>query len=739
MANPKKHQCPACPAAFTRSGDRNRHYQKMHLNASLVHQCTLCGGIFASSYYLKQHHRTHQLTNSEFVILSKAFNKKCIIYRKTYSDKMNTLEEAFNQDVAEMTKVLEYEIAMKNSLKASIIFHAEFLKPLDATGAENSDTYVICLRTTTHHLCNKQEVDIFLQDARRNAQLRIDDFVEQGSGWVLNEILATDIEIGGCSPLNGSCNLISIDKLAQLKRIPAIDKSEQCFFQAIAFHYTKTMNKKRLDRFIQKHIDITIPTPVKVSDLKKFERDNPNLNLKINVIYSEEDDDLYPIYVSKNVDAKNNINLLLFKTIIAGNIVSHYTYINNLSTILRKTYRGKVSGKKGYQKAVFCPNCLCKFGSQIALSNHTIDCMKNKPQKTIIPEKGDVIQFEKFNRKFKVPYFGVFDFEAKQGKPENKCDTCAKKEDMECRHKTIIQSIQEPITYSLIILDNNNKIILSSTYSGNDCVEHMMNVLLTVEEKLLSQLKTTIPMKKLTRKQKQEKETALICNICEKELLDDRVIDHDHITGFYLGITHAACNLNRHVPKFIPIYCHNFEGYDSHFILQKMKKDERIRKVHGLPHNTERFKTITINSFVFLDSLAFVTASLSDLVDNLTSNPEQKFHILDQMGLYDTTNIDERKHLLLRKGVYCYEYVTSLNVLRETKKIPARKHFYSKLTANNISIEDYSHAKNVYSIFKCRDMLEYTELYCKSDVALLAEVIVQFRMEIMTNFGLDCW
>jgi len=51
-----------------------------------------------------------------------------------------------------------------------------------------------------------------------------------------------------------------------------------------------------------------------------------------------------------------------------------------------------------------------------------------------------------------------------------------------------------------------------------------------------------------------------------------KVIDHDHITGKYLGAVHDECNLRRTTKLFIPIYFHNLSRYDSHIMLNVINK-----------------------------------------------------------------------------------------------------------------------------------------------------------------------
>ena len=98
----------------------------------------------------------------------------------------------------------------------------------------------------------------------------------------------------------------------------------------------------------------------------------------------------------------------------------------------------------------------------------------------------------------------------------------------------------------------------------------------------------------------------------------DRVRDHCHLTGVYYGAAHQACNLGRQDKKHIPMYCHNFSGYDSHLIMKYLnpaklpKINEKEICIKGLPYNTEKVRTLEIGKFRLLDSLGFLQASLSD-------------------------------------------------------------------------------------------------------------------------------
>jgi hypothetical protein len=155
-----------------------------------------------------------------------------------------------------------------------------------------------------------------------------------------------------------------------------------------------------------------------------------------------------------------------------------------------------------------------------------------------------------------------------------------------------------------------------------------------------------------------------------------------------------------------------------------------------MPFNSERFRTITLNRYLLLDSYSFLQAPLAELVKDLSQNC--KFDILAQVGLYKSGE-EEKRQLLLRKGVFPYEAAVSLQAVREMTEIPPIEQFYSSLTDSSISKEDHEHAKTVFSIFSCSTLEDYLILYVLLDTALLAEVLLQFRETVQEEFNLDCW
>ena len=134
------------------------------------------------------------------------------------------------------------------------------------------------------------------------------------------------------------------------------------------------------------------------------------------------------------------------------------------------------------------------------------------------------------------------------------------------------------------------------------------------------------------------------------------------------------------------------------------------------------YHTITL-----IDSFKFMATSLDKLVNNL---PEDDFINLSSYYSEDKFN------LLARKGVYPYEYMDSLEKLKETK-LPPKEAFYSRLNDGGISDEDYAHAQKVWRVFKMEYFKDYHELYNKVDVLLLADVFENFRNICLENYELD--
>ena len=94
---------------------------------------------------------------------------------------------------------------------------------------------------------------------------------------------------------------------------------------------------------------------------------------------------------------------------------------------------------------------------------------------------------------------------------------------------------------------------------------------------------------------------------------------------------------------------------------------------------------------------------------------------------YEFCNGDLNKFiLLLRKGVYPYEYMDTWQRFDETS-LPDKEAFYSNLNMENITDVDYRHGKTVFEYLINKNLGDYHDLYVQSDILLLADIFENFR------------
>ena len=181
-------------------------------------------------------------------------------------------------------------------------------------------------------------------------------------------------------------------------------------------------------------------------------------------------------------------------------------------------------------------------------------------------------------------------------------------------------------------------------------------------------------------------------------------------------------------------------GYDSHFIMQSIgdviknntyqnKRGETCEmSINAIPNNMEKYMAFMLGEHLtFIDSFQFMSSSLDSLVKNL---PEESFKYISEIFK------GEQFNLMKRKGVYPYDFMDSFEKFN-LNKLLLKEEFYSILNYENISDEDYEHAKNIWDEFSLKNMGEYHDLYLKSDVLLLADIYENFRKTCLEYYKLD--
>ena len=92
--------------------------------------------------------------------------------------------------------------------------------------------------------------------------------------------------------------------------------------------------------------------------------------------------------------------------------------------------------------------------------------------------------------------------------------------------------------------------------------------------------------------------------------------------------------------------------------------------------------------------------------------------------------------LLLKKGVYPYEYMTVWERFDEVS-LPNKEDFYSSLIMEEFTDVDYMYGQKVFKIFNNKNIGDYHDLYVQSDILLLPDVFENFRNKCIEIYELD--
>ena len=558
-------------------------------------------------------------------------------------------------------------------------------------------------------------------------------FQRDGSNWTFKSIICLEIHTVAYEPLKGNSYILLPPKLAQKKAIINMQNEDnKCFtWSVLRALNPRERDNERIDKDLKKKEDSLnmtgIVNPVQLNAIDKFERQNPTISINV---FGHEESVLYPLRVSK-CEGREVVNLLL----ISDDEKRHYCLIKSMSRLL-STQTSKRNGAQYY-----CMRCLNPFHSQESLDKHLEYCSTHEAVKTEMPGEGTTLSFKNYNRSMRVPFIVYADFESFI-KPIDNCGPNPENSYTKQYQKHTPSSF----CYYIKCFDDEvyyqNPVTYTASTDNEDVAQIFVNMLEEDVKSIYTRFSTPKEMI-FGVKEREEFDEATECWICHGELGLDRVRDHCHLTGKYRGAAHNKCNLQYRRPKFIPVVFHNLSGYDSHLFIKNLGVTEG--NINCIPNNEEKYisfsKDIVVGEYTskngkivdikqqlrFIDSFKFVASSLDKLVENLDK------HCCVNTGKFYK---GKQLSLLMRKGVYPYEYASSCARF-DDKQLPPKEAFYSKLTDEGISDDDYKHAHAVWDEFDMKTFKDYHDLYNVSDVLLLADVFENFRDVCMKNYQLD--
>ena len=433
------------------------------------------------------------------------------------------------------------------------------------------------------------------QEIHNKLMQKLDDEQLEGSGFQFQEIEEVILEIHKVRDIQASSYIELPGKYKDSKSIINIKNNDQnCFLWCIlAYLYPVEDHNDRISKNdMYKHsLNIKgLEFPMKVKDIPEFERLN-----KLNIrglgknVFELTGNVLTPIYFNENYK-QPQIVLLLYE--------NHYCLITKLHCLLNKD---------SHMKHV-CRRCFTAFHSNDVLNNHIERCINLQPTNITFSWKNQ-LKFEDYYMKVSVPIRVYADFECINQPTDDP--------------KVLFKQI--PIAVGYYIFSPFESMYYS--YFGTDCNEWFVKEMLILEQEANKYFKTNLELQ-ITPEEEESFKLAEECWLCEEPFTEDKVRDHDHLRGKYRGAAHNTCNINckQRSSSFIPIFFHNFSGYDCHLIFEELLTEAYNQNCNPtiIPKSLENYVSVQIGCLRFLDSYRFLSSSIDKLVKSLYTFPIMK-------------------------------------------------------------------------------------------------------------------
>lgn len=597
------------------------------------------------------------------------------------------------------TKIIQKIESLINGLKTVKIY--AMLTALFATsrGEEN----ILYLYTKINHLFPSSNLKSWYVTSIKEQMLsRISEFDEGPSNLTLKEIISLSFYIQKTQIVRGG-TYIPTPAFLRGKIVNVKNNDEFCFLHTINSFLKK---KKPLDEL---NLDIrNLSFPLKLKDVAKFEKKN---RFSVNVLGIKKQE-IFIYHRTKNYKGKSNhINMLLLEE----GTKKHYTLVRNLSRLCCSQLRNKKIAK------FFCEMCLNYFLTEKKLQLHLPNCLKFNDVIVNFPTK-KFISFENFHKQKKIPFIIFADSECVLSPVSS---------------RILKGAVNQHEVHSIgFYLHSDHPRLIQSEYffkRGENVAKWFAQRLKDIAYQVDDILKNVDEALCLSRQQQENFNESECCYLCNEpfSLEDWKVRDHDHLSGEFLGPCHNSCNLKAQKQYVLPCVFQNLMKYDMHLIIRDLAKEFNGR-IDVIAKNSETYVGVIIwlgrVKLTFIDSYKFLPGKLETLANYL---PIEKKQLLRKFS-----ESDDQFQMMIRKGFFPYEYLTDINKLEEPR-LPPIEAFFSSLSGETISMENYEHVQKMWTIFRMKTLGDLSDVYLKIDVLLLCCVFQTFRESCLENYSLD--
>jgi DNA-directed RNA polymerase subunit RPC12/RpoP len=419
IARHKKILCEMCEMYLPTRSAMIKHLQEVHNKK--YHTCTDCGYKFLLRDELDSHRKTEHSDDGQLddvCYLESAFNgtlKTTRVINKNNTDLTMFMSSSRDNIRRELMNELDNHPGIKTHMALRAVLHK---RTKDGLIVEARPTF----RSRPTELFGVHSIEDAIDVQQPQIEALLESFRVEGSGWELHKILYVDLHTAVYQPLRGSSYITT--PLSLRKKRGAVlniqNDDEKCFVWAIlASLYPAEGENETSPEAYKTHINdlnlTGINFPTSLTQIDRFENQNPDISINIFGLLGEEVEYVIPIRISK-LERKHEVDLLLISD-DDGN--QHYITILCLSSLLNAQYN------KHRNKTHFCRYCLHGFSNEERLAEHKPDCRIQKPQRIKMPDEGTKLSFIHHSRKFRSPYVCYVDFECTLTKcPQNKIEKC---------------------------------------------------------------------------------------------------------------------------------------------------------------------------------------------------------------------------------------------------------------------------------------------------------------------------
>ena len=408
-------ECDICGIVFFNSDAYQKH---RYSHQYPTYSCFRCKNRFSSQIQQRDHIKDCQVATrplhlqsggSNAFVEKSALNGGAIEHRAVISDTVSATDSLSlaNDLITQSAKAILLKTA-ESSIHPRKFVVSTFVNFHQASDGEITDPPAVFRSepVTLYSLTEEVDLDYQLTTIYNNILLKMNTFTRNGSGWILNRILAIDLSITVYDPLRAGSYL----ELPPSKRnsrsgyLNIKNADQKCLLWCLIAHKKWRDNGDRLpghpcemrhyQRFENAYFNLKgIAFPVQPRDIGKVEK---RTDRAINVFRLSEDSQIYPARLSKRAvtnESHQRIDLLE----LTDGAQNHYVLITHLERTICRQY------SLSHIPKIVCRRCLFVTHTESVYERHKELCGQHNVQRVTLPKANCARLSDKFRYLKDVP------------------------------------------------------------------------------------------------------------------------------------------------------------------------------------------------------------------------------------------------------------------------------------------------------------------------------------------------